>query len=82
MEEALGPFAVRSVSRPAVLSGPAFYSEAADDAQLRPQSYLHTGILSMEQYVDRIASGTDAGPSIQQYSPNTQRQWTFTQPHR
>ena len=65
MEEALGPDAVRSVSRPAVLSSPAYLSKAANDAQLRPQSYLHTGILSMEQDVDRIASGTDAGP---QYS--------------
>ena len=31
MEEALGPDAVLSVSRPAVLSGPVPLSEAADD---------------------------------------------------
>ena len=78
MEEALGPDAVLSVSRPAVSSGPVSLSEAADDAQLRLQSPLHAGILSMEQHVDRIVSGTDAGPSIQPYSPHTRRQWIYT----
>ena len=81
MEEALGSDAVLSVSRPAVLSGPVSLSEAADDAQLRLQSPLHADILSMEQRVDRIISGTDAGPSIQPYSPHTWRQWTYTQLH-
>ena len=82
MEEALDPDVVLSVSRSAVLSGPVSLSEAADDAQLRLQSPLHAGILSMEQHVDRIVSGTDAGPSIQPYSSHTRRQWTYTQPHR
>ena len=77
----MGSEAVSSVSDQ-VFTGPVLVSEAADDAQLRPQSYLHTGILSMEQYVDRIASGTDAGPSIQPYSPHRRRQWIYTQPHR
>ena len=81
MEEALGPDAVLSVSRPAVLSGPVSLSEAADDAQLRLQSPLHAGILSMEQHVFCIVSGTDTGPSIQLYSPHMRRQWTYTQPH-
>ena len=48
MEEALGLDAVLSVSCPAVLSGPVSLSEAADDAQLRLQSPLHAGILSIE----------------------------------
>ena len=80
MEEALGHDAVLSVSRPAVSSGPVSLSEAADDAQLWLQSPLHAGILSIEQRVDCNVSGTDAGPSIQPYSPHTWRQWTYTQP--
>ena len=61
--------AVSSVSDQRVFTGPVLVSEAADDAQLRPQSPLYTGILSMEQYIDRIISETQAGSSSQQSLP-------------
>ena len=48
MEEAMGSEAVNSVSYRRVCTGPILVSEAADDAQLRPQSPLHAGISSME----------------------------------
>ena len=82
MEEVMGPEAVLPVSHPTPVTCTVSVSEAADDAQLRPQSPLHAGILSMEPHVHRIASGTGAGTSRQPYSPHTRSQWTFTQPHR
>ena len=81
MEDAMGSEVVSSVSDQGVFTGPVLVSEAADDAQLRPQSPLHTGILSMEQYVDRIISETQTGTSSQQSSPVSRSQWTYTQPH-
>ena len=65
IEDSIGSEAVSSVSDQRVFTCPVLVSEAADDAQLRPQSPLHTGILSMEQYVDRIVSETQAGSSSQ-----------------
>ena len=44
----MGSEAVDSISHHGVFTGSVLVSEAADDAQLRPQSSLHAGILSME----------------------------------
>ena len=79
MEEAMGSAAVHSVSRSVPSTGPVTISEVADDAQLRTQPHLHADILSMEQHVDRIVSGAQAGTSTMRNSPVMRSQWTFTQ---
>ena len=54
----MGSEAVDLISHHKVFTGSILVFEGVDDAQLPPQSSLHTGILSMEQHVDRIVSGT------------------------
>ena len=54
----MGSDVVGSVSDQGVYTGPVLVSKAANDAQLQPQSPLHIVVLSMEQYVDHIVSGT------------------------
>ena len=58
MEEAIDSEATDLVSNKGILTSLVTISKAADDTQLQSQSPLHVGILSMEQRVERLVSGT------------------------